>query len=654
MRSLIVSFVLGASFISVPAAAQLPPPTTLPPPSGGAAAAPATPATTEAPQALPPPVSAGGGAQEAAAPPPPSELPPPSSDTSGATKGAGADAAGSTSSNASDWKFSWNGYFRAPLRIGVGQRSPCPAGTAPNNTPAYFATQTASAFWKGLGAAAGGGGSSPYLGAYCAAPGQSTTTFHSPYIPDDQYLGWTFTRQWEQSWAEVFLSYGNDIVKGTVGIQGYDFTDASMLGNQASPAQFGIGQGWVTLTPQLPLEGATLNWKVGAFWEKFGMAGRYDGGPYDTYMFGRTHQMGEALAGTYKSGDLTFRLEHGFGAHLEMVPAGIPIGGSQTSLNYLNYGAQQNNDYPPGASPGFTLLNHVHAGVSYQKKIDFNVHYMNAWSQDDREEGTLGSTPSGGTANLIDTSWQPDGHLTVVGAEARFSGGWLGDLYVGYSHIDAKNVTTVGPAIEVLHSSGGGGHNGGNGIYENFFNGVGNGTGQIDSVQLYYTGRTVLGFVDLKYGLFGMYSTVYGTDPSSINLLTGTPTTGTQKLKYGADLVANLAPWFGIGVRGDYVQPDSHDTNESFGVISPKLVFRAKYVTHEEITIQYSHYWDGSDTLPQQWLSQVGVKNIATLAGYNGSIGALPASLATGYKNYAGPVYPNDTNVFGIKATMWW
>jgi hypothetical protein len=492
------------------------------------------------------------------------------------------------------------------------------------------------------------GNAGAYNGVYCAAPGQSRTTLHSPYVPDDQYLGWTYTRQWEQAWAEVFLSYGNDVVKGTVGIQGYDFTDTSLLGNQASPAQFGIGQGWLTITPRLPISGATLVWKIGAFWEKFGMAGRYDGGPYDTYMFGRTHQMGEALAGQYQTGDFTLKLEHGVGAHLEMVPAGIPLSGSQQSLVYYNSAAM--NNYPPGASPGYTLLHHMHAGASYKNTVDVNVHYMTAWSQDDREEGTLGSSPMGGKTSSIDSSSQPDGSLTVLGAEARLSGGSLGDFYVAYSHIDAKNITTVGPAIEVLHSSGGGGHNGANGIYENFFNGVGNGTGSIDSVQLYYSEDVKLGSIDLRLGVFGMYSTVSGTDATSINLLTGVPTAGTQKLKYGGDLVVSPLPWLGLGVRGDYVQPDSHDSSESFGVVSPKIVLRTKLMTHEEITIQYSHYWDGVDVLPQQWLAVVGAKNIASKAASTASA-AFPAG---GYQNFAGPVYPNDTNVFGMKATMWW
>jgi hypothetical protein len=506
-------------------------------------------------------------------------------------------------------------------------------------------------------------GNNQYNGQYCAAPGQSRTTFHTPYIPDDQYLSWTFDRQWEQAWAEIFLSFGNDKVVGTVGIQGYDFTDVSLLGNQPAPAQFGIGQGWLTVTPDLPVDGLRLNWKVGAFWEKFGMAGKYDGGHYDTYMFGRTHQMGEALALQYDVGDVTLKVEHGFGAHVEMTPAGIPIGASQLSLNYVNTPAA--NQYPPGASPGFTLLDHVHAGLSYKKWLDINAHYLVAWSQDDREQGTQDIAPAG-AGSQIDQSTRPDGSLSVYGVEARLLGGVFGELYAGYSHIDAHNVTSVGPAIEVLHSSGGGGHNAANGIYENFFNSVGNGDGKIESVQVAYDFSFGYLFrklahpnaafwgdgIDVKLSLFGMWSLVHGTDDTSINLLSGLTTNNTAKLKYGADLVANLLPWFGLGVRGDYIQPDSHDVHESFGVVSPKLIFRTKFITHEEITMQYSHYWTGSDTYPQQWLAVVGAKNIAspvgqakTFAGPNG-----PFS----YSNFAGSPFPNDQHVFGIKATMWW
>ncbi|MGD0677459.1 MAG: hypothetical protein ABSC94_18730, partial [Polyangiaceae bacterium] len=475
--------------------------------------------------------------------------------------GAPAPSAVGTAPNPSEWRFSWHGYFRAPLRIGVGSRQACPPGMTPSAQAAAAAMAYPSQ-------------ATTYNGPYCAAPGQSHTTFHSPYVPDDQYLSWSYDRQWEQAWTEVFLSFGNDIVVGTVGIQGYDFTDVSLLGNQANPAQFGIGQGWLTITPNLPVDGLRMIWKVGAFWEKFGQAGKYDAGHYDTYMFGRTHVMGEALKFEYDAGDTTLKVEHGFGAHLEMAPAGIGINGAATAQPTIsNPGNIMYMEL--GGSPGFTLLDHVHAGLSYKKWLSINAHYMVAWSQDDREEGTLSSPGTTAATAVGAASNQPDGSLTVYGAEARLTGGVFGEFYAGYSHIDAKNVTVVGPAIEVLHSSGGGGHNAGNGIYENFFNGIGDGNGKIDSVQAEYDFS--FGYLwrklqhpnaafwgdgtDVRLAVYGLYSAISGTDGSSINLFTGKPTDGTQKLKYGADLLANLLPWLGVGVRGDYVQPDSHDTH---------------------------------------------------------------------------------------------
>jgi hypothetical protein len=566
----------------------------------------ATPKAEAPTEALPPPAanSAAGSGAPSAAPAAPTMVAPPSPN---------------------DWKFSWNGYLRAPLRIGEGHRRQCAPGEMPANTNS----------------------AQPALGsATCAGPGQSTNTFHSPYVPDDQYLAWTFDRQWEQAWAEVFLSYGNKYVTGTVSLQGYDFTDASLLGNQADPAQFGIAEGWVTITPDLPIDGLRLNWKVGAFWEKFGMAAKYDGGHYDTYMFGRTHQMGESLALQYDMGDWTLKVEHGFGAHLEMAVAGIPIDGD--GMAQASVSVPSNTTVSLGASPGFTLLDHVHAGVSYKKMLEINAHYLLAWSQDDREQITNISQPN-----------QGDGSLYVYGAEMRLLGGVFGELYGAYSHIGANNVTQVGPAIEVVHSSGGGGHNGGNGIYENFFNGTGNGSGSIDNVQIGYDFS--FGYLarklknpnahfwgdgpDVRLSVFGMFSAVNtngdktSTDPFLTDAMGNfRPTGNPNKLKYGADLVVAPIPWMSVGVRGDYVQPDSNDPSESFGVISPRVMIHSKFITHEEITLQYSHYWDGHDVVPQQWLAAVGTKNLQ--------------NRGTGFVTT--PIFPNDPDVYGIKCSIWW
>ena len=130
-------------------------------------------------------------------------------------------------------------------------------------------------------------------------------------IPDDQYLGWQHTLHNQKDWAELFFSYGNSWAKGTVGLQGFNFTDAAWTDPDA---QFGISQGFVTLTPELPWENVRLTAKVGSFWNKYGSAGKYDAGEYDTYLFGRTHAMGETLRLEIDVQDLTFGIEHGIGA----------------------------------------------------------------------------------------------------------------------------------------------------------------------------------------------------------------------------------------------------------------------------------------------------------------------------------------------------
>jgi len=74
------------------------------------------------------------------------------------------------------WKFEYHGYIRAPMRVGIGKRDNPGAG-------------------------------------------QSTTTFHSPIIPDDQYLSWQSSPHNKTDWAELFLSLGNSFAKGTVSIE---------------------------------------------------------------------------------------------------------------------------------------------------------------------------------------------------------------------------------------------------------------------------------------------------------------------------------------------------------------------------------------------------------------------------------------------------
>ena len=167
------------------------------------------------------------------------------------------------------WKFEYHGYIRAPMRVGMGKRDN--PGAGPELAP----------------------------------------TFHSPIIPDDQYLSWQSSPHNKTDWAELFLSYGNSFAKGTVSIQGYNFAEAAF----SNPiTQLGIADGYVDLTPDMGYENMRLALRVGAFSNKYGSAGKYDAGEYDTYMFGRTHNAGEALHVDFDLDENnTFWVEQGVG-----------------------------------------------------------------------------------------------------------------------------------------------------------------------------------------------------------------------------------------------------------------------------------------------------------------------------------------------------
>ena len=224
--------------------------------------------------------------------------------------------------SSSDWKFDFHGYFRAPARIGIGHR----------DNP---------------------------------APGQSSTTLHSPLVPDDQYLSPQYTGVQSKDWSELFFSYGNSWAQGHVGLQGYNFSDAAWA--QAS-AQFGIAQAWLSLTPKLGYQNVRLDSNVGAFWSKYGMAGKYDAGKYDTYLFGRTHQMGETVRMAIDVDKVTLWAEEGFGVK-----------------------QPDPNAYNPAK---FTMLAHAHAGLTYNRMLSFNFHVLYAWAQEeDRSANVTGMAP---------------------------------------------------------------------------------------------------------------------------------------------------------------------------------------------------------------------------------------------------------------------
>jgi hypothetical protein len=503
--------------------------------------------------------------------------------------------------NDDSWKFEYHGYIRAPMRVGMGKRDKPLAG-------------------------------------------QSGTTLHSPVIPDDQYLSWQSTPHNKTDWAELFLSLGNSWAKGTVSIQGYSFAQTTF----SNPVtQLGISDGYVDLTPDLGYENVRLAWRVGAFSNKYGSAGKYDAGEYDTYMFGRTHAAGEALHLDYDIDESnSLYIEHGIGTH-KPDPS------------------QYNN-------ARFTMLNHLHAGFNHTQAIQFSAHYLNSWTQE--EDRNI--DPMGTSAQNI-----PDGKLWVAGLDGRFDLSAFGYLYAAYSHVGLKDAISVGRAIDVIHASGGGEF--GLGVVDNYLgpsciNGgvhqyypVGNdgkcsmGTGGVDTVLAQYE-FSYTNFVqqssggqkfwgdgqDAKLVLYGMYNKVKSDYAAN---------DGIHKLKFGADLSTQLLPWLTAGLRFDRLQPNSRVPEQSFAILSPRLVFKSKWNTHEAITIQYSRYMYNQRTCATPPVDATGLPTFAP----GGDKCVQPPSSPVPPEGF-GTTYPSltnqrgapttrpDVNVFKIEATMWW
>ncbi|MEO8900806.1 MAG: hypothetical protein ABI488_04100 [Polyangiaceae bacterium] len=542
--------------------------------------------------------------------------------------------------NDDSWKFEYHGYIRAPMRVGIGNRDKPTAGSS-----------------RG-------------------------TSFHSPIIPDDQYLSWQSSPHNKTDWAELFLSLGNSWAKGTVSIQGYNFAEAAW----SNPTtQLGISDGYVDLTPDLGYENFRLAWRVGAFSNKYGSAGKYDAGEYDTYMFGRIHNAGEALHAEYDLDEQnTFLLEHGIGFR-KPDPS------------------QYNNTR-------FTMLNHAHVTFKHTEAIQISAHYLNSWTTEEERSANpgVGVTADGASAipytiaNPPATSITnvPDGRMWIAGLDARLDLGAYGYFYGAYSHVGLKNAITVDRAIEVIHASGGGEF--GLGVVDNYLgpscvdtqfgtdntahgaayypqpgidaagNRVGDafnagracsmGNGSVDTLLGQYEfsltnftqqssgGQKFWGDgSDLYLKLYGMYNKVksdYG------------PNDGIHKLKFGADLAYSILPWLTAAVRFDRLQPNNKIPEQSFGILSPRLVFKSKWNTHEAITIQYSRYLynqrecaagnpNGVIYTPGQELCVQPPSSAVPPDGYGS---AWPANAG----QRGAPNSRPDVNVFKIEATMWW
>jgi hypothetical protein len=377
------------------------------------------------------------------------------------------------------------------------------------------------------------------------------TNFRSPWLVDDDYFnsGFLYTRVPETDYTELFLMAGNTYFTGVVSLQG------SLYSDSAQPIladQLGIAQGYVVFRYGWDLPSDVklrINVKGGSFWDRFGYMEHYD-----TYLFGRTHQIGEQVRVDVDYNHWTFSVLEGFGAHLEDI---------------------QNNE-------GLTLLNYFRLSASWDRTAELAFYYLRAWTQDERQLSMIA-----------------DGSMKVFGAETRVSAGAGGKLMLGVSSVQAAQANWLAPAIEVMHSDGG------RGLTENYLGtqSSNNGTGALFNVGGQYDlsakaifkkilpDSSPFGEGDLTLSLFGVFTHVasdqVSTDPF-------TDKDAKKMYKWGGDVAYFPLPWLGAGFRWDRVVPDIHDESSGFRILSPRIVLRAHWMADAEIFTQYSHYIYGA------------------------------------------------------------
>jgi hypothetical protein len=279
------------------------------------------------------------------------------------------------------------------------------------------------------------------------------------------------------------------------------------------------------------------------------------------------------------------------------------------------------------------FLVHGHLGAVWKRQLILGAHFIDVFANDnERSTAFTGSTFNDicMAPTQICGRRSEDGkpRIRVYGADAKLLGGVLGDGYIGYSRLDATNALYMPDAIEVLHSFGGWQ------LQDNYFGQPG-GTfpvqGTIDSVlfqysfsfgQLFWYPNAFWGQgPDLIATIFGMYNHVDRTSGMV------TPQT-LDKLKGGAEITYLALDWFGLGGRFDRVMPNLDNSDLDFMVLSPRLIFKTAFVTHEQILVQYSRYWYSTPAAGR---------------------GMFPYNLQPG----GGGITTGDKNAFQIAAIIW-
>jgi hypothetical protein len=365
------------------------------------------------------------------------------------------------------------------------------------------------------------------LHGYARMPLSAQSTPREPYLVDNDYYlsGFSYTRLYEPEWSELFFSAQRGNYKAEFGMFASLYSDyaTAKLENQ-----LGIAQASVTAKKFLNVD--PLSVQVGVFWDRYG-----DIEPYDTYIFGRTHQGGVKAAYELPGGG---RVQGGIGYH-------------QAQL-------QQNL--------GTTPIAHVAASYPVLPDLELGTYILRTWTRDQRQLSPI-----------------KDGTMWVAGADAKYKlPNKLGTAYLAFGYYNMDHVLYLAPALEVVHSTGG------RGLTENF---LGLDSSEEGSGHMYTLATDVKTHITDEIGVraFGMSTWVRSPQRDEMDPLVNRDRR--LYVKWGLEPSYKITPKIYVSTRYDRVILDVYDSENSFRVLSPRITFPLD--TWGELFIMYSHYWYG-------------------------------------------------------------
>ncbi len=355
---------------------------------------------------------------------------------------------------------------------------------------------------------------------------QQKSTLHAPPVVPDYTDSFNYTGTVPQPYVDLRFTYGNPIVTGNISVVSRQpRTAASFFDPPKNP---GIEDAYLDFELSDLLKNARFSVTIGAFSQRYGSMGEWDEGRYATPIIVRTNGIGEAVNAGFSFGDFSLLLAQEIQGQADKPWNGI-------TPDYSNDFA----DSRTGA--GWVFGEHV--GIGYGGMGVLGLHYLSAFTQDDR-------------ASQND---QPDGRVTILGADLGLTLSRFGHFYFGAVHHGADYARSLGRIIEVLNVDSG------VGLMDQYFGPKSAATGSLFTLGAQYDlsiSRLLYGpyFVgegpDIVVSLFGMQTHVSSHD-KSVDPATGRALyDGVTKRKLGAEASYAILPWFGVSARADQVWPD--------------------------------------------------------------------------------------------------